>query len=134
MKVLTLENLKEVKDIQVKSLDIEEWGAKAYFKELTMSEQAKVAPYAPLFIKKINEDGSVELARTEEAERAFSEFKLLTVGMSLCDENGARLLKDDEIKEALGSKNPDVILKIFNERGKLFEKKSLTKTEDSGTD
>ncbi len=68
---------------------------------------------------------------TPEAEKAFSEYRLKSVGFSLCDEKGNRLFSDEEIDTILSKKSPESIDRIFVELGGAIEKKDLPSLESS---
>lgn len=112
-------------DIPVRTIDVPEWGGSVNVKRTSIRERDTLGSYTRKFLKvkpaKEGEEPKTEMLKGEEAEKAFADFRLFTVGFALCDENGNRIFNDDEIESLLGKKSPDVIDRIFNELGNAFK-------------
>ncbi|MFY9141564.1 hypothetical protein [Sulfuricurvum sp.] len=112
-------------DIKMATINVPEWGGEVSVKRPSIRERDALGVYSRKFLKvkpaKEGEELKTEMIKGEEAEKAFADFRLHTVGFALCDEKGNRLFNDDEIETALGKKSPDIIDRIFNELGNVFK-------------
>lgn len=72
--------------------------------------------------------------QTEEGKAAYQKYRLYTVGVSLCDENGERLFTDAEIETILPEKSTEAIAFIFDNLEEAFKKKPLTQSANSASD
>lgn len=113
-------------DIKTGTISIPEWGGECFVKRPSIKERDILGAYTRVFMEtKFDEDGKQknEFVKGEESEKAFSSFRLKTIGFALCDEKGIRLFNDDEIDTLLGKKSPEVIDRIFNDLGNAFDTK-----------
>lgn len=113
-------------DIPVRTIDVPEWGGSVNVKRASIRERDVLGGYSRKFLevkagKTPNQPLKTEMINGEEAEKAFADFRLFTVGFSICDEKGIRLFNDDEIESILGKKSPEAIDRIFNELGNVFK-------------
>lgn len=114
------------KDIPIVTIQIPEWGGKAFVRRQNIRERDFLIPITDgyLDIKPPKKEGDLPIFKVkegEEAEKAYAKHRLYTVGFALCDENGVRLFDDDEIKSVLGAKSPVVIERIYRELGNVFK-------------
>lgn len=113
-----------VADIPVRTINVPTWGDYVHVKRPSIRERDVLGALTRQFLE-LKNDGrgktKNEFIKGEEAEKAFAEFRLKTVGFALCDESGKRLFSDDEIDPILGSKSSESIELIFNEMGNVFK-------------
>ncbi len=115
----------DASDIQVGTISIPEGGGDCFVKKPSIAERDILGAYTRAFLEtkpsyKKGEDVKTEMKKGEEAEKAFANYRLKTVGFALCDDKGIRFFSDDEIDTLLGKKSPEVIDRIFNDLGNAF--------------
>lgn len=117
----------EANDIGTGKISVPEWGGDVYVKALSIRERDILGGFARKFLDtEIDKKGKLDqkMLRTEEAEKAFNDFRIHKVGFSLCDDKGERIFTNDEIETILGKKSPESIDRVFNEIEKALEKKN----------
>lgn len=111
----------EATDLKKTTISVPEWGGDVNVKRPSVRERDILGTFTRKFLEvKINKktsESKTEMVKGEEAEKAFADFRLYTVGFALCDEKMNRLFSDDEIETLLGKKSPEVIDRIFNDLG-----------------
>ena len=117
----------EANDIGTGKISVPEWGGDVCVKSISIRERDMLGSFARKFLETdIDKKGKLEqkMLRTEEAEKAFNDFRLYKVGFSLCDDKGERIFNDEEIETILCKKSPESIDRVFNEIEKALEKKN----------
>ena len=101
--MLSREDILNVRDIQVKEIEVPEWGGTVYIRKLTRGQQDEFAKrrFAKTTVK--GQDVDMEITM-------FGHDSWL-VAQGVCDSEGKRLLKDADIPE-LNNKSGDIIGKI----------------------
>ena len=133
--MLTRQSIIEANDIGTGKISVPEWGGDVYVKSPSIRERDILGAYSRKYLEVVtdkkgepvldeNKNPKLRFIQSEEAEKAFSDFRLYKVGFSLCDENGARLFSDEDIETILAKKSPASIDRVFGEIEKALEKKS----------
>lgn len=114
----------EANDLKMATVNVPEWGGDVNVKRPSVRERDILGTFTRKFLEvkvdKKTGENKTEMIKGEEAEKAFADFRLHTVGFAICDEQGNRLFGDDEIETLLGKKSPEVIDRIFNDLGNAF--------------
>lgn len=122
--ILDRNSIIDAQDIPVRIIDVPEWGGSVNVKRASIRERDTLGVFTRKFLEvkidKKSGEQKTEMITGDEAEKAFAQFRLFSVGFALCDEHGNRLFNDDEIETLLGKKAPDVIDRIFNDLGNAF--------------
>ncbi|WP_442765102.1 hypothetical protein [Sulfurospirillum cavolei] len=132
--MLDRQSIIDAADISTGKINVPEWGGEVYVKSPSIRERDILGGYTRKYLEVVkdkkgepvlDESGNtkVKFIQSEEAEKAFSAFRLYKVGFSLCDENGKRLFGDEEIETVLAQKSPESIDRLFGEIEKALEKK-----------
>ncbi len=132
--MLSKQAIIDAADIGTGKINVPEWGGEVYVKSPSIRERDILGTYTRKYLEVVtNKKGEPELdekgnqklrlIQSEEAEKAFSDFRLYKVGFSLCNEKGERLFGDDEIETILAKKSPASIDRVFGEIEKALEKK-----------
>jgi hypothetical protein len=113
-------------DVEIKIIEVPEWNGAVYVKRRSIRERDFLIPLNQKFLsvvppKKEGGKPTFTIKKGDEAQAAYNEFRLKSVGFALCDKNGKRLFNDDEIEPILGQKSPAAIERIFNELGNVFK-------------
>ncbi len=100
MKNLRMNDIIEVNDMELKELEVEEWGGSVYLGSLTLSERINYEE------KHRNEKGTI-------GNPSDTKYILDLLKMTLRDENGSFLVRTEEDLQLLGEKKDTVILRLF---------------------
>jgi hypothetical protein len=124
--VLTKEQISKGPDIKVEKINVPEWGGEVCVKRRSILERDSLIELNQAFMtfvppKKEGEKPTFTMKKGIDAEKAYAEFRLKSVGFALCDENGERLFTDDEIEPILGKRSAEAIERIFKELGNVFK-------------
>lgn len=125
----------DANDIGTGKISVPEWGGEVYVKSPSIRERDILGTYTRKYLEVMtdkkgepvldeNQNPKLKFIKSEEAEKAFSDFRLYKVGFSLCDEKGVRLFSDEEIETILSKKSPESIDRVFGEIEKALQKKS----------
>jgi hypothetical protein len=104
-KALTKEQILGASDIEIKKVDVPEWGGFVYVKGMTGKER-DIFESMVLEKKGSNPKVNLENIRTKLAV------------MSICDKDGTKIFNDKEINE-LGDKSGKALDRVFNIASKL---------------
>lgn len=124
--MLDKKSIIEANDIGTGVISVPEWGGDVYVKSPSIRERDILGGYVRKFLEtEIDKKGEPKqkMIQTEEAEKAFNDFRLHKVGFSLCDDKGERIFNDEEIETVLAKKSPASIDRVFGEIEKALEKK-----------
>lgn len=102
MAVLTKEAILNAKDLELKELEVEEWGGSVYMGHMTLSERFK---YDEGFTQEFN--GSITIKDPNNPAYMLEYIRLV-----LKDQFGKPLLDEEDIK-ALLEKEAKIVLKVF---------------------
>lgn len=97
--MLTLKDLMEVPAFKIERAEIPALGGEVAFRDIAGADRDRIV-------------GFFHDAGDAAAKRNW-EFKRLVIGLSLCDEQGARLIPDDQIEPVLGRFGGQVIDELY---------------------
>lgn len=111
-------------DVVKELVEVPEWGGSIFVRSITAAERGTIEAAAARFKEGKGKDDS--FARL---------FTLRFATMAICDENGARLFTDEEVKE-LAQKNAAVVSRIAQVAQRLsgFEKKDVEELEKNSVE
>lgn len=122
-KILNKEDILQAKDVKIEAVDVPEWGGGVYVRSITAAERGQIEEAAAKFKESKGKDS---FART---------FTVKFAALAICDEEGTRLFKDDEIAQ-LQLKNAAAIARVAEVAQRLsgFTKEEMDELEKNSSD
>lgn len=99
MSTLKRDDILKVQDIKVEKIPVPEWGGDVYVKGMTGTERDAF-------------ESSIVSAKGKNTSVNMSNIRAKLAAQSICDETGARLFTDADIKE-LGTKSATALQRVF---------------------
>ena len=118
MKVLGKDDILQVRDVKIESVEVPEWEGAVYVRSISAAERGLIEEAAAKFKESKGKDG---FART---------FTVKFASLALCDEQGKRLFEDKDIA-LLQQKNAAAISRIAEAAQRLsgFSKSDMEELE-----
>jgi hypothetical protein len=102
---LNKEQILQASDIQLKEVDVPEWGGSVYVKGMTGTERDKF------------ESSIIEMRGSQQRVNMI-DVRAKLACYTICDESGKRLFTDNEVKE-LAKKSASALQRVFDVAQKL---------------